>query len=174
MSIAQLIDGSAKIPFPVGDEIMTVQQVLGTFIACPRDLIAVGNNDIVKVLSSPKVRRVFLILFSILSKSSMCLLNIYIYIYIYIYLIWLFSCPLFSRAKKVQGKKSPHGYVFQCLFQYYVWSVICFIYELLTTFIYVMIIGYLLKLIFLWINAAFQRFCIWSFSYWRPFYVISL
>ena len=43
VSIAQLIDGSAKIPFPVGDEIMTVHQ----------------DNDTVKFVSTPKVRRVF-------------------------------------------------------------------------------------------------------------------
>ena len=46
VSITQVIDGgSAKIPFPVGDEIMTVHQ----------------DNDTVKFLSTPKVRRVFLI-----------------------------------------------------------------------------------------------------------------
>ena len=80
MSITQVIDGSAKIPFPVGDEIMTVQEALGTFIAWPRDLIAVGNNDTVKVLSAPKVRiKGIFSLFSIFGKSSMCLLlNIYI------------------------------------------------------------------------------------------------
>lgn len=59
VSITQVIQGDAKIPFPIGDEILTVKQAIGTFIAWPRNLIAVGNNSTSDVLSAPKVRRFF-------------------------------------------------------------------------------------------------------------------
>lgn len=39
VSITQVIQGNAKIPFPIGDEIVSVQEAMGTFIAWPKDLI---------------------------------------------------------------------------------------------------------------------------------------
>lgn len=57
VSITQVIQGDAKIPFPIGDEIVTVQQAMGTFITWPRDLIVLGNNSTTRFLSAPKVRR---------------------------------------------------------------------------------------------------------------------
>ena len=59
VSITQVIQGDAKIPFPIGDEIMTVEQAVGTFIAWPRNLIALGNNSTSHVLSAPKVKSFF-------------------------------------------------------------------------------------------------------------------
>lgn len=71
VSITQVIQGHAKIPFPIGDEILTVEQAIGTYIAWPRNLIAVGNNSTSDVLSAPKVSRFFISMFTI---SSMFLL----------------------------------------------------------------------------------------------------
>lgn len=55
VSITHAIQGDVKIPFPVGDEIVTVQQAIGTFIAWPRELIVMGNTSNTQMLSSPKV-----------------------------------------------------------------------------------------------------------------------
>ncbi|XP_074351777.1 uncharacterized protein LOC141690921 [Apium graveolens] len=52
--ITQVIEGNAKIPFPIGDESVCVQKAMGTFIAWPRDLIAGGNNSTIHVFSAPK------------------------------------------------------------------------------------------------------------------------
>ncbi|XP_063940008.1 uncharacterized protein LOC108203822 [Daucus carota subsp. sativus] len=54
VSITQVIQGNAKIPFPIGDEIVSVQEAMGTFIAWPKDLITVGNNSLNQVFSAPK------------------------------------------------------------------------------------------------------------------------
>ncbi|KAL8089261.1 hypothetical protein AgCh_038888 [Apium graveolens] len=54
VSITQVIQGNAKIPFPIGDEIVTVEQAVGTFIPWPRSLITSGNSNTSNVLSAPK------------------------------------------------------------------------------------------------------------------------
>ncbi|XP_074355059.1 uncharacterized protein LOC141693794 [Apium graveolens] len=54
VSITQVIQGDAKVPFPIGDEIVTVEQAIGTLIAWPQNLIAIGNNSPSDVLSAPK------------------------------------------------------------------------------------------------------------------------
>ena len=56
VSITQVIQGDAKIPYPIGDEILTVEQAMGTFIAWPRNLITMRNNSTSNVLSAPKVK----------------------------------------------------------------------------------------------------------------------
>ena len=47
VSISYAIQEDAKIPFPVGDEIVTVKQAIGSFIAWPRDLV-VGTQAVPK------------------------------------------------------------------------------------------------------------------------------
>lgn len=76
VSITQVIQGNAKIPFPVGDEIVHVQDAMGTFIAWPRDLISTGNHSTTRVLSTQKVRMVFHKMFSI---SSMRVYSMYFF-----------------------------------------------------------------------------------------------
>lgn len=49
VSITRTIQGDVRIPFPIGDEITTVQQAKGTFVVWPRYLIGGGKT------SSPKV-----------------------------------------------------------------------------------------------------------------------
>ena len=68
-SITRVIQGAAQIPFPVDDDVMTVEQAVGTFIAWPRNLLreVKANGDRVK------------------SGAVKVLMCIYIYIYIYIY-----------------------------------------------------------------------------------------
>lgn len=39
VSITRVIQGAAQIPFPVDDDVMTVEQAVGTFIAWPRKLV---------------------------------------------------------------------------------------------------------------------------------------
>ncbi|WOG95172.1 hypothetical protein DCAR_0414475 [Daucus carota subsp. sativus] len=53
VSITRVIQGAAKIPFPIGDEIMTVEQACGTFIAWPRDLILEEDSG---ALVNPNVK----------------------------------------------------------------------------------------------------------------------
>lgn len=38
VSITRVVQGTAQIPFPINDEIMTVEQALGTYIAWPRNI----------------------------------------------------------------------------------------------------------------------------------------
>ncbi|XP_074359751.1 uncharacterized protein LOC141699833 [Apium graveolens] len=58
VSITKVIQGNAKIPFPIGDEILTVQEAMGTFIAWPRNMIIAGNNGITShVLAAKKTEK---------------------------------------------------------------------------------------------------------------------
>lgn len=70
VSITRVIQSDAKIPFPVGDEIVNVQQAMGSFIAWPRDLIVEGKSSSTPVLSAPKV----------INRCLLYLLNISLYI----------------------------------------------------------------------------------------------
>ena len=56
VSITKVLQSDAKIPFPIGDEIVTVQEAVGTFVAWPRDMIVVGKSNTTKVVHDPKVR----------------------------------------------------------------------------------------------------------------------
>lgn len=53
VSITRVIQSDATIPFPIGEEIVNVQQAMGTFIAWPRDLIVAGNSSSTPVLRTP-------------------------------------------------------------------------------------------------------------------------
>lgn len=53
VSITRVIQGAVEIPFPIGDEIVTVEQALGTYIAWPRDLIVEVNASSVQVNPTP-------------------------------------------------------------------------------------------------------------------------
>ena len=55
VSITRVIQGSAKIPFPIEDEIMTVEQAMGTYIAWPRQLISEVKTSVALVNGTPKV-----------------------------------------------------------------------------------------------------------------------
>ncbi|KAL8110818.1 hypothetical protein AgCh_026525 [Apium graveolens] len=58
VSITKVIQGDAKIPFPIGDEILTVQEAMGTFIAWPRNMIIAGNNSSTShVLAAKKTKK---------------------------------------------------------------------------------------------------------------------
>lgn len=61
VSITKVIQTDAKIPFPIGEEIVTVGQALGTFVAWPRDLIVAGNTSTSHVLAVSKVRMSYLV-----------------------------------------------------------------------------------------------------------------
>ncbi|XP_074374711.1 uncharacterized protein LOC141715128 [Apium graveolens] len=58
VSITEVIQGDARIPFPIGDEILTVEQAIGTFIAWPRNLIVAGTNTASNVLAAPKKSKI--------------------------------------------------------------------------------------------------------------------
>lgn len=64
VSITRVIQGAAKIPFPIGDEIMTVEQACGTFIAWPRDLILEEDSG---ALVNPNAKVILNIFLSTLS-----------------------------------------------------------------------------------------------------------
>ena len=64
VSITHVIQGTAKIPFPIGDEIMTVEQACGTFIAWPRDLILEEDSG---ALVNPNAKVILNIFLSTLS-----------------------------------------------------------------------------------------------------------
>ena len=49
VSILRPLDPQAKVPFPVNDEIVTVKDAVGTYIAWPRDLILGPPPDTMKV-----------------------------------------------------------------------------------------------------------------------------
>ena len=55
VSITRAIQGSAKIPFPIQDEITTVEEAVGTFIAWPRDLILKMKTSTVATKGIAKV-----------------------------------------------------------------------------------------------------------------------
>ncbi|KAL8099890.1 hypothetical protein AgCh_032225 [Apium graveolens] len=58
VSITKVIQGDAKIPFPIGDEILTVQEAMRTFIAWPRNMIIAGNNSSTShVLAAKKTKK---------------------------------------------------------------------------------------------------------------------
>lgn len=64
VSITRVIQGSVEIPFPIQDEIVTVEQAVGTYIAWPRDLIKEVKRDKVALRVAVKGTKVqfFLIL----------------------------------------------------------------------------------------------------------------
>ncbi|XP_074327418.1 uncharacterized protein LOC141665338 [Apium graveolens] len=58
VSITKVIQGDAKIPFPIGDKILTVQEAMGTFIAWPRKMIIARNNSSTShVLAAKKTKK---------------------------------------------------------------------------------------------------------------------
>jgi hypothetical protein len=66
VSITRAIQGSAKIPFPISDEIVTVKDAVATYISWPKNLIIEGTSTAVK--GSPKVKLIFMLCESCLSK----------------------------------------------------------------------------------------------------------
>lgn len=56
VSITRVLQGSEKIPFPIQDEIVTVEQAVGTYIAWPRNLIMEVKTSAAAVKGSPKVK----------------------------------------------------------------------------------------------------------------------
>ena len=63
VSITHSIQADVKIPFPIKDEILTVGQAVGTYIAWPRDLIVGGKISAPQMKCTPKVKVYLLILF---------------------------------------------------------------------------------------------------------------
>lgn len=61
VSITRVIQGSVKIPFPIQDEIVTVEQAVGTYIAWPKDLILEVGRESVQVQGTTKVQFYILI-----------------------------------------------------------------------------------------------------------------
>lgn len=55
VSITRVIQGSAAIPFPIQDEITTVEQAVGTYIAWPRELILEVKTSVSPVEPTKKV-----------------------------------------------------------------------------------------------------------------------
>lgn len=56
VSITRVIQGSEKIPFPIQDEIITVEQAIGTYIAWPKDLITELKKTTARQNGSTKVK----------------------------------------------------------------------------------------------------------------------
>lgn len=56
VSITRVIQGSEKIPFPIQDEIITVEQAVGTYIAWPKDLITELKTTTARQNGSTKVK----------------------------------------------------------------------------------------------------------------------
>ncbi|XP_074362103.1 uncharacterized protein LOC141702302 [Apium graveolens] len=54
VSITRVLQGSEKFPFLIQDEIVTVEQVVGTYIAWPRNLIMEVKTSAAAVKGSPK------------------------------------------------------------------------------------------------------------------------
>ncbi|XP_074347013.1 uncharacterized protein LOC141685832 [Apium graveolens] len=54
VSITRVVSGSAAIPVPVGDEIKTVNEAVGTYIAWPRDLILESNTSVAPMVEPKK------------------------------------------------------------------------------------------------------------------------
>ena len=90
VSISYAIQEDAKIPFPVGDEIVTVKQTIGSFIAWPRDLV-VGNTSSTQVLSTPKVK----------IDDSVCVIDIFCYVFNVLMCIFF----IFRMSKSVVRRK---------------------------------------------------------------------
>ena len=91
VSITQVIQGNANISFGV---ILTMQQALETFIAWPRDMLAVRNNNDIHVFFARVVKRV-----NMFSISSICLFSMLILI--------IFKCTfLESKGPKKNIKKT--------------------------------------------------------------------
>ena len=77
VSITRVIQGAAKIPFPIDDEIITVDQAVGTFIAWPRNMLreVKANSDRVKSRAVKVLNSSIFSLSFILFKST-CLRKI--------------------------------------------------------------------------------------------------
>ncbi|XP_074369111.1 uncharacterized protein LOC141709393 [Apium graveolens] len=54
VSITRVVSGSAAIPVPVGDEIKTVNEAVGKYIAWPRDLILEVNTSVAPMVEPKK------------------------------------------------------------------------------------------------------------------------
>ena len=77
VSITHVIQGAAEIPFPIDDEIITVDQAVGTFITWPRNMLreVKANSDRVKSQAVKVLNSSIFSLSFILFKST-CLRKI--------------------------------------------------------------------------------------------------
>ena len=108
VSITRVIQGSAKIPFPIEDEIMTVEQALGTYIAWPRQLISEVKTSVALVNGTPKV--VFYLTYITSSLHNMVylvchLVSSSIYIILLLFLHSQFFFQFFQGGKKNAGRR---------------------------------------------------------------------